>query len=222
MTTDKLTSEQLALLGTESDAAFGRRVGLPANAVWFIRRALGVDKFDPFKELRAPEVEATIGMMPDPEVIAKFGLKCAVSTVATYRRNHLKRVPYGCSEKMVPTPEQIALLGTDTDMVIAEKIGVSRDVVAVWRHQREIPKYKRGGPRAADWEHEEDVLLGTDTDANIALVLGRTLLAVGMRRRKLGIPSARGPGTGRKPVTATVPTPVVPRNYKKKKNTPPQ
>jgi hypothetical protein len=41
------------------------------------------------------------------------------------------------------------------------------------------------------WTEQEDALLGTDIDRVIATKLKRSSVAVGMRRKKLGIPSAK-------------------------------
>ena len=48
---------------------------------------------------------------------------------------------------------------------------------------------KTGIPRNPDWTLEQDALLGTVPDAEAASRLGRTVVAVRIRRRRLGIPN---------------------------------
>src|SRR6266850_7609307 len=50
---------------------------------------------------------------------------------------------------------------------------------------------KTGEPRAPEWAMHEQALLGTMPDAEVAKRIGRTLVAVGVRRRRTGIPNYR-------------------------------
>jgi hypothetical protein len=98
----------------------------------------------------------------------------------TAKRLGLK--PTGRWKGMEWTLEQIALLGTDADAVIAAKIGRSPIAVTSQRVKRKIPTHSGsvGGGRA--WTEEEVALLGTLPDREVADRIGRTLKAVQWRR----------------------------------------
>ena len=83
------------------------------------------------------------------------------------------------------TDEEIAVLGTDHDPVIAERLGVAPHIVEQKRRRLRIP------PHVARWSDAEIALLGTNTDREVAETLGRTTSAVETKRVSLGIPSCR-------------------------------
>lgn len=88
------------------------------------------------------------------------------------------------------TPDEIALLGTDTDVSISALLGVSEHVVRRGRVSRRIPRYKKTKPDCRKWRKwtpEEDAIIGTAADADIATVLDRTRYDVAARRRRLGV-----------------------------------
>jgi hypothetical protein len=111
------------------------------------------------------------------------------------------RKPTGRWDEDGWTPEQDALLGTDHDGVIAEKIGRSEPAVTSRRVQRKIPAFSGwpgGGP---GWTAEELALLGTADDEVIAQKVGPTVGAVRPRQRAERVavfrdPSERGPVPG--------------------------
>ena len=80
------------------------------------------------------------------------------------------------------TDEEIALLGTDHDPVIAERLGVAPHVV-------EQKRRRLGIPGIVDrWSPAEIGLLGTAKDREIAERLRKTTAAVRRKRELLGIP----------------------------------
>jgi len=90
------------------------------------------------------------------------------------------------------TPDEIALLGTDTDLAVANALG--RDVPTIqWKRRKlGIPAVGRkrapGVPHIRPFSAREIALLGTDTDRAIAKRLRRNPGTVDEKRRKLGIP----------------------------------
>ena len=82
--------------------------------------------------------------------------------------------------------EEDAFLGTDTDRVIAERLGRSITIVRNRRDKLGIPPV---GPQSRRWNADEVALLGTDCDAVIAEKLGRSRVAVWKKRTALGIPA---------------------------------
>ena len=81
------------------------------------------------------------------------------------------------------TDEEIALLGTEYDSLIARRLGISTHVVEDKRRRLGIP------PRRLRWTSEEVALLGTKTDREVAILLGRKVAAVRKKRLLLGINS---------------------------------
>jgi hypothetical protein len=80
------------------------------------------------------------------------------------------------------TDEEIALLATDYDSVIAERIGVAPHIVEQKRRRLGIPGI------VERWSAEEIALLGTRNDRAIAADLGKSEAAVRGKRQRLGIP----------------------------------
>jgi hypothetical protein len=89
--------------------------------------------------------------------------------------------------------EQLALLGTDHDKLIAQKIGRTRSAVKAQRQRLDIPVYSGWPGHGPAWTAEEIARLGTDTDAAVARTIGRTTNAVAQKRMKLKVPAARKP-----------------------------
>jgi hypothetical protein len=87
--------------------------------------------------------------------------------------------------------EHLALLGTDHDKVIAQRIGRTRSAVKAKRQHLGIAVYSGWPGHGPAWTAEEIARLGTDTDAAVARVIGRTTNAVAQKRMKLEVPAAR-------------------------------
>lgn len=90
------------------------------------------------------------------------------------------------------TAAEEALLGTDRDEVIAERINRSVGAVEARRHLLEV----RASGSARSWTAAEVALLGTDTDAAVAEKIGRTRSAVSQKRLALGVGARRAAGNG--------------------------
>jgi hypothetical protein len=90
------------------------------------------------------------------------------------------------------TPDEIDLLGTDTDLAVANALGRDVQTVAWKRRKLRIPAVGRkrapGLPHIRPFSAREIDLLGTDTDRAIAKRLRRNPGTVEQKRRKLGIP----------------------------------
>jgi hypothetical protein len=92
---------------------------------------------------------------------------------ANAKRLGLKPGPRWAPERGGWTAEQIALLGTDHDKVIAKKLG---------RTLRKIPAFSGSPESGPAWTDEELALLGTNTDVAVAARIGRTRGAVSQNR----------------------------------------
>ena len=116
---------------------------------------------------------------------------------ATARRIGLRPGLRWTPERGGWTAEQVALLGTDCDKVIARRIGRTTAVVTTQRVKRKIPAFSGwpgGGP---GWTAEELALLGTDTDEAVAEKIGRSASAVAQKRAALKVPTFRDRRRGR-------------------------
>jgi hypothetical protein len=78
---------------------------------------------------------------------------------------------------------EMAMLGTESDRVVAERLGLEVSTVVYQRMRRDIPT---ANPRQP-WTEAEEALLGTRPDRDLARKWGRTELGVAVRRRELGI-----------------------------------
>jgi hypothetical protein len=91
------------------------------------------------------------------------------------------------------TPEEIALLGTDTDRAVASALGRDVQTISWKRRKLRIPAVGRkrapGVPHLRPFTPREIAFLGTDTDRAIAKRLRRNAGTVEQKRRALGIPS---------------------------------
>ena len=82
------------------------------------------------------------------------------------------------------TPREVELLGTDTDAVIAARIGRGPGAVRIKRWGLGIPAH---GPHRREWTKRELSLLGTMTDTALAERLGVSREHVRVIRRQHGV-----------------------------------
>jgi hypothetical protein len=90
---------------------------------------------------------------------------------------------HGLPARRTWTKEELALVGTDSDKVVAKALGLPVSVV----------KYKRDSLGisllAQRWNKEQIALLGTAPDSKLARKLGKSSSAIQRKREKLGIPA---------------------------------
>jgi hypothetical protein len=85
------------------------------------------------------------------------------------------------------TADQIALLGTDHDKVVAQKLDRSVNAVTVKRVKLHIRAFSGNSGGGRDWAASELKLLCTDHDKVIAAKIKRTASAVRQKRTSLKI-----------------------------------
>lgn len=95
------------------------------------------------------------------------------------------------------TSDEEALLGTDHDAAIADRIGRSVNAVMIRRVGLNVPAFS-----GRSWTAEEIALLGTADDEVIAGRVGRTVGAVTRKRETLNIPPPSGLAGGGRAWTA--------------------
>jgi len=79
------------------------------------------------------------------------------------------------------TEEEIALLGTMTDVQLAQILNIDKSLVYLKRRELNIPSY-------SPWNNPDNVaLVGTMPDEDLASMLGIKTSAVSLKRRELGL-----------------------------------
>jgi hypothetical protein len=133
------TEEEVALLGTDHDAAIAVRLGVARHVVENKRRRLGIPGI---VERWTDEEVALLGTRTDREVASQLGRL----TAAVRKKRQLMGIPpfVACW-----TGEEIVLLGTDTDRRVAERLGRTTSAVMTKRMELGIPAH-RGGPKETE------------------------------------------------------------------------
>jgi hypothetical protein len=166
-------SDEVAALLRLPDTEVEHRTGLDRSTIQRLRGELGVEE----NLLSRPEASPVPSLGPDGSTARAWtpSAKGPAPSAAAWRAQYRWR------------PEEIALLGSAPDKVIAARLG--RTVKAV-RTRRQMVGILRRPYRA--WQPHEIELLGTAPDVEIAARLDRSEWSVNTQRRKLGIP--RFPG----------------------------
>jgi len=178
------------MLGTISDAALSRKLGVCTGTVLKKRQTLGIPASRPAKSINwTPDVIALLGKIPDGEVARIYGMN--ILSV------HKKRVALGirCYARKSKTwhywtKKEIALLGKMPDTDVALRTGIKKASVAWKRGKLEIPAFTQKRPKKllTDWTRKEIAVLGKMTDAAAAATLDLAHSAVRLKRISLGIP----------------------------------
>ena len=184
------TRWQIAKLGTISDAALSRKLGVCIGTVFEKRQKLGIPASRPPKSINwTPDVIALLGKIPDGEVARIYGM----NILSVYK----KRVALGirCYARKSKTwhywtKKEIALLGKMPDGDVALRTGINKASVAWKRCKLKIPPFTQKRPKRllTDWTLKEILVLGKMTDAAAAASLDLAHSAVRLKRISLGIP----------------------------------
>ncbi|WP_165227539.1 hypothetical protein [Aquisphaera insulae] len=164
-----LCGDLIRALRTESDIAVSHHWGVSITTVNRWRQAL--------------EAARILEVSPRPSAVRRprsAEFKKAISERAKRMWEHPEQ--HGLPPCHRWTDEEIALLGTAPDPIIAKRLGIPRHNVESKRRRLGIPGILNR------WTDEEIALLGTDSDAVIARRLGRPAVGVRDKREKLGIP----------------------------------
>jgi hypothetical protein len=179
---------------TESAVALMHWFGVTAGVVWKWRKLFGVNGHTKTRGSRKLQKAAS---KKGAAAIKARDWSAAERWACSRRSKRLKLKPPNPAR--VWTAAETALLGTDRDEVIAERLGRTLGAVSERRQLRGIPAHapaprREPPPRASvpRWTEAQEALLGTDQDAVIAHRIGRTVEAVAVRRRLLGVLSFGG------------------------------
>ncbi|QNP48752.1 hypothetical protein [Diaphorobacter aerolatus] len=140
------TEAMLALLGTDKDAVLAARWGTTPKTVNLKRNALGIPAYG--HVLWTDGMLARLGTQVDAELAQAWGISKA-SVIAKRQALSIPATAAGRSataQRFGWTPEAVALLGTESDAKIAERLGLSRLTVYNARVARGIAAAGRGRP----------------------------------------------------------------------------
>jgi hypothetical protein len=130
------TEAEIALLGTDTDGAIARRLGLAKKRVSWKRAQLGIRSFAKLPDRWTEREIALLGTAPDPEIAKRLGR--TPESVCQSRRN--RGIPPAVSGWTV---DEIALLGKAADSTVAAAIGRSASAVADKRQSLGIRAYPK-------------------------------------------------------------------------------
>jgi hypothetical protein len=133
------SAKEVALLGTDSDAAVARKLNRPTGAVALKRRRKGI-KIKPVKRRWTPHEISLLGTMSDAEVARQ--LNRTPNSVLSKRTD--SQIPAGCYRRW--TPDEDMLLGTLCDEDVARQLGRELLGVRMRRIRLHIPVWKGTTP----------------------------------------------------------------------------
>lgn len=140
------TDEMLRLLGTDKDAVLAERWGTTAKTVSLKRKALHVPAFGHVQW--TDSMLARLGTEVDADLAREWGISKA-SVIARRQELGIAAIGAAAGAKGQPfdwTDSAVALLGTDSDVRIAEQLGLSRLSVYNARMARGIAAASRRKP----------------------------------------------------------------------------
>ena len=172
------------LLETMPDKDIAEEVGCAYSYVKKYRKSLNIPAY---KTNEIPqEVVELLGKVSDNELSKKYGY----TRDALHKERLARNIP-PFLYKSPPhkwTEEEIEMIGTTPDEIIAEKIGITEGMVS--RKRRELGISKLGTPRRHHfaWEEWEIEICHENISAEeVAKKIGRTTKSVISRRRTLGL-----------------------------------
>jgi hypothetical protein len=183
-------AELVKAIRTESAMALKHHFGVSDGVVWRWRRAFGVGGRATTKgsrqAIRGAAKKGATAMQAKVWTDAELDAKAE-----TAKRIGLRPGPRWTPERGGWTPEEISLLGTDHDKVIAAQIGRTLSAVTAQRVKRKIAAFSGNPGGGRGWTDEELALLGNDYDEAIAARIGRTVGAVAQKREARKVPTFR-------------------------------
>ena len=180
------------LLGTMSDAAVAKKLGLTPNAVNRRRKLLGIEPFGPSttsnRHKWTKRQTGWLGKLTDAEIARRIGLDG--STVAAKRNSlAIQTVRKGRPSRQWSKAE-LAMLGKFPDTQVARKLGIPRRKVIAMRQSLDI-KSPVVAASEQRWTSEVVAMLGKKPDVQIARETGISVAAVRGYRSRHGIAGHR-------------------------------
>ncbi len=183
------TDELLAKLGTATDLEIANTFGTSKSTITKKRLALGIPPYEEptwarGKEIYTAGVISTFDKESDREIAAHLGV--SKNAVKKKRKRMGIRKQEGAVTQSLDnlfTPEVISMLGVSSDSAIARLLDCDSETVRAQRVKRGIAP----AIRMTKVPSEAYALLGTMPDKEIAKAFNVGIIAVGNKRRSLGI-----------------------------------
>lgn len=187
--------EAISLLGTMTDAALARRLGIRHHLVLYKRLSLGIPSFKNMKEREWGQKDLRLlGKKSDQEVAELLGM--TKTTVVNKRRSlGIEAFAYNSKRWRSWTEEELALLGKHTDKEVARRLKMKEASVASKRHTLGIAPFQsrlannKPRPNAVNWSRKNLALLGKLPDERVCEIMGVCRKSVRRKRKELGIES---------------------------------
>ncbi len=185
-------SEKISLLGTISDEALAKHLGIKRTQVFTKRNSCGIAAFRKIGLKWNQKATRLLGKKSDQRV-AEI-LELAKTTVANKRRS-LGIASFAHKRKLwrTWTESELALLGKHTDLEVAKRLKLNVSCIASKRYFRGIeasrPRAEDKNPRpnAVDWNRQNLALLGKLPDQRVCEIMGVCRKSVMKKRKELGI-----------------------------------
>ena len=179
------TEEQIALLGTMSDAKVAKSLGISIPTVLKKRKELDIPRIPRGRQWTEEQI-ALLGTISDRELGERLG----ISTHPVFLKREELGIPaydfIPGRKKREWSEEQIGLFGTMSDAKVAERLGVAHGTVFKKRTDLGIPAYDFiPGPKVREWSQEQIGLFGTMSSSDIAKKLGISKASVDRKKKKL-------------------------------------
>ena len=180
----------LDLLGKVPDQALAEKAGVHVQTVALERHRRGIAPYRPRRQSIewTEEMVSQLGTSSDRAVAQHLG----IDHRSVYRKRRLLGIPaFGTvpheQNRYSWSPQEIRLLGTAPDRVIAERLGLSHATVQFKRSRLGIAPYQEPS-KPIEWTEEMVALLGKITDRRFVELHLMTLERVQRKREELGIP----------------------------------
>ena len=192
----------IKLLGTASDEAIAKKLGLHATRVQAKRKRLGISSFgkstDDKRHRWTKRELKLLGKERDTVIAKRIGIN--PSTVAWKRRGlgipSLSKDNRNTGASVILTRKQIKQLGAAPDLVLAKEWGMHRHQVALYRRELGIENFVTRS-LAELWTPEIIARLGNEPDVSIAKELKVPIDRVKNFRQQRRIPIAHEKKSGK-------------------------
>ena len=184
------TKSIIKKLGIIGDSDLARLTGITKEMVRQKRLQLGIKTANRQENIKWSEAMIKQLKLMEDSYLAQ-GLKITVKTVTQ------KRESLGIKAHIGPkkwTTRELKLLGTDTDVNIANQLSLSASLIARQRKILNIPSFK--GSKPFKWKKSSLAMLGKFTDADIAFELGINASTIWKKRKELNIEPSNLKGHG--------------------------
>jgi DNA-binding CsgD family transcriptional regulator len=187
--------KKIALLGTMSDEALAKHLGINWVQVYLKRSSLGIASFRKYRSIEwCHETILLLGKKSDQAVAKILGI---ATTTVIQKRHSLGIASFleQSNSRHLWSEEELAMLGKSTDKEVAQRLNIAAHCVMDKRRSLGIKAFtsqtKSTKPRAngVPWTRKNLALLGKFPDQRVAEMLDINRKTVLKKRKELGIVS---------------------------------